>query len=110
MQGTDGTIFFASSEDLPIGIAALFLSHDQARIGELMQVWVSPDYRGSRVARDLMDAVFAWAQESDNQTVITGVTRVNARALTFYIKYGFSIMDQPAQTDSERIYFMKVVR
>ena len=53
---------------------------------------------------------FAWAQESDYQTVIAGVTRVNARALTFYIKYGFSIMDQPAQTDSERIYFMKVVR
>jgi ribosomal protein S18 acetylase RimI-like enzyme len=110
MQETDGAIFFASSEDLPIGIAALFRSHDQAGIGELMQVWVSPDYRGSRVARDLMDAVFAWAQASDYQTVMAGVTRVNARAITFYIKYGFSIMDQPAQTDSESIYFMKVVR
>jgi ribosomal protein S18 acetylase RimI-like enzyme len=110
MRGTDGATFFAFSQDLPIGMAALFRSQDQDSTGELMQVWVHPDYRGTRVAWDLMDAVFAWAKESDYQTIIAGVTNVNARALTFYNKYGFSIMDKSAKTDSGSIYLMKAVR
>jgi hypothetical protein len=38
VEGNDGTTFFAFSDELPIGIAALFRIKGQADVGELMQV------------------------------------------------------------------------
>ncbi len=110
MQGSDGAIFFAFSNDLPIGIAAIYRIKDQTETGELMQVWVSSDYRGTNVAWDLMDAIFKWAEENSIRKVIAGVTKVNARALKFYIKYGFSVMDEYARSDSDSVYLGKEFR
>ncbi len=56
-QGNDQATFIAFSEDAPIGIAALFRPVGQAEVGEVLQVWVAPEYRGTRVAWDLMDVV-----------------------------------------------------
>jgi len=109
-QGTDGATFFAFSNELPIGIAALFRVKSQTDLGELMQVWVSPDYRGTNVAWDLMNVIFKWAEENNFRRIIAGVTKVNSRALSFYIKYGFSIMDESAQHDPNSVYLEKEVK
>lgn len=109
-NGTDGATFFAFSDELPIGIAALFRIKGQSDIGELMQVWVSPDFRGSNVAWDLMNVIFNWAEENSFRKIIAGVTNVNARALRFYVKYGFSKMDESAQHDSNSVYLEKKVQ
>ena len=74
-----------------------------------MQVWVSPDSRGTNVVWDLMDAIFRWAEENNFRRIIAGVTNVNARALKFYTKYGFFIMDESAQHDSDSVYLVKEV-
>ena len=105
-QGTDRATFIAFSDDVPMGMAALFRIKGQAEIGELMQVWVAPEYRGTSAAWDLMDAIFKWAGENYFRKVIAGVTKVNARALTFYIKYGFSMMEET----SEGVYLVKAVK
>ena len=109
VKGTDGATFFAFSQELPIGIAALFRIKGQTDVGELMQVWVSPDYRGTNVAGDLMNAIFKWAEENNFRRIIAGVTNANARALKFYTRYGFSIMDESAQRDSDSVYLVKEV-
>ena len=75
-----------------------------------MQVWVNSDYRGTSVAWDLMDAIFKWAGENSYRRIIAGVTSVNARALKFYTRYGFSIMDESAQSDSDSVYLVKEVK
>ena len=90
----DRATFLAFSDDVPVGIAALYRLEDQVEIGELLQVWVRPEYRGTIVARDLMDAIFEWAGENDIRRVLAGVTKMNARALKFYAKYGFSVMEE----------------
>jgi RimJ/RimL family protein N-acetyltransferase len=108
-QGNDGATFLVFSDDNPIGIAAIVRSQAQNDIGELMQVWVSPDHRGSRAAWDLMDAVFFWAKEHGFRRIIAGVTSVNARAITFYTRYGFSRMAVPAQSDSDSLYLIKEI-
>jgi ribosomal protein S18 acetylase RimI-like enzyme len=108
-QGTDGATFFAFSGELPIGMAALFRSKNQTELGELMQVWVRPDYRGTNVAWELMDAIFNWAEENNFRRIIAGVTKVNSRALKFYTKYGFSIMDKSAQRDPDSVFLEKEV-
>jgi ribosomal protein S18 acetylase RimI-like enzyme len=108
-QGKDGATFLAFSDELPIGIAALFRIKEQPDIGELMQVWVHPDYRATNVAWELMNALCAWAKENDFRRIIAGVTHVNTRALQFYIKYGFSKMDESAQHDPNSVYLEKEV-
>lgn len=109
-KGNDGATFFAFSDELPIGIAALFRIKDQTDVGELMQVWVSPDYRGTNVAWDLMNAMFKWAEENGFRRIIAGVTNVNTRALKFYTKYGFFKIDEPTQHDPNSVYLEKVVK
>lgn len=75
-----------------------------------MQVWVAAEYRGTSTAWDLMDAVFKWAGENNFRTIIAGVTKVNARARKFYIKYGFSVMDEISPSDSEGVHLVKEVK
>ena len=95
-QGADRATFIAFSDEVPIGMAALYRREEQAQAGELLQVWVSADYRGTTVAWDLMDSIFQWASENDFRKIIAGVTKENTRALKFYVKYGFSMMEETA--------------
>ena len=104
-RGSDRATFIAFSDDLPIGMAALYRREDKAEEGELLQVWVSADYRGTRLAWDLMDACFQWAGENKFRVIIAGMTKGNARALKFYIKYGFSMMEET----STGVYVVKEV-
>jgi RimJ/RimL family protein N-acetyltransferase len=104
-QGTDRATFIAFSDDIPIGMTALYRSEDNVDVGELLQVWVSPEHRGTRLAWDLIDAIFEWARENSFRKIIAGVTKGNGRALKFYIKYGFSIMEET----STGVYLVKEV-
>jgi RimJ/RimL family protein N-acetyltransferase len=108
-HGTDGATFIAFSNDIPIGMATLSRINGQADVGELMQVWIAPEYRGTRAIWDLMDTVFGWASENNFRRIIAGVTKVNSSALKFYIKYGFSILDESSANDSEGVYLRKEV-
>ena len=108
-HGSEGATFFAFSDNIPVGMAALFRIVDQADAGELMQVWVAPEHRGTSVAWDLMDAIFKWAGENRFHRIIAGVTKVNARALQFYIKYGFSVMDESLPRAANGVYLVKEV-
>jgi ribosomal protein S18 acetylase RimI-like enzyme len=104
--GAGRATFIAFSNDMPIGMTALYRDNDNIDVGELLQVWVSPEYRGTTVAKDLMDTIIEWAEENNFRKVIAGVTKANARALKFYIKYGFSILRET----SEGVYLVKEVK
>ena len=108
-QGTDRATFIAFSDDVPIGMTALYRREDTVDTGELLQVWVSPEHRGTNVAWDLMDAIFKWARENNFRRILAGVTKVNSRAIKFYIKYGFSNLDEPPSNASEGVYLLKEV-
>ena len=88
-QGKDRATFLVFSNQEPIGIAALYRLEGKSDTGELLQVWISPDHRGSNAARALLDAIFAWAGENDFHSIQAVVAASNLRALTFYAKYGF---------------------
>ena len=108
-QGSHRATFIAFSEGLPIGIAALYRLEDQADAGEVLQVWVAPEFRETGVAWDLMDLVFKWAGENNFRRIIAGVTKVNPRALKFYSKYGFSVMDEPVSNLPDCLSLVKEV-
>ena len=109
-QGRDRATFIAFSEDIPIGMVALYRREDKVDVGELLQVWVSRKHRGTSVATDLTDVIFRWAGENNFRTIIAGVTKGNARALQFYKKYGFAILDEFSANDSDGVYLVKDVQ
>ena len=108
-QGPDRATFIVFSDDLPVGMAALYRDEAEVDAGELLQVWVSPEYRGTRVIWDLMDEIFKWASENGFHKVIAGVTKGNARALRFYINYGFSMTNELTTNDGG-LYLVKEVK
>jgi len=104
-QGIDKAIFFALVEDGPIALTALVRKEEHPDTGEIFQVWVAPEHRGSNLARDLMDAVFKWAGENHFRKVIATVTRGNDRAIKFYLRYGFILA-----IDSDDVVLEKEVK
>lgn len=88
-KGSNRATFIAFAGICPVGIAALYRRSDQSDTGELLQVWVAPGYRHTGVAWSLMDAVFQWAAVNGFRRVLATVAKGNARALAFYLKYGF---------------------
>jgi RimJ/RimL family protein N-acetyltransferase len=92
-EGSDRATFIAFSGGSPIGIAALYRDRQNMDAGEVLQVWVAPEYRSKGVGLDLMDAVFQWAGENGFRKIIATITKGNTRALRFYEKYGFNLAD-----------------
>ena len=88
-QGSNRCTFIAFSDDSPIGIAALYRTEEESDMGELLQMWVSPEHRGMGVACNLMDAIFQWASANGFRTAVTTIGKGNVRAQKFYQKYGF---------------------
>ena len=95
-QGSDRATFIVLDGDEAVGLAALYRAEGQADVGELLQVWISPQYRGGSAARDLMDTVTDWAVGNGYRKIIAGVRPENTRAIRFYLKYGFTPLD-PAE-------------
>jgi RimJ/RimL family protein N-acetyltransferase len=90
-QGPDRATFIVFSEDAPIGLAAIYRSPINTESGEVIQVWISPEYRGKQVSRELLDKIFIWANENRLQNIEAKIIQGNERALRFYKKYGFTI-------------------
>jgi len=87
--GSNKITFITFDDDLPIGIAALYRDEKKFEQGEILQVWIAPEYRGSEVAFELMNTIFQWAKENEFKQIKAIVTEKNDRALKFYLKYGF---------------------
>jgi ribosomal protein S18 acetylase RimI-like enzyme len=88
--GTDRCTFLAFADESPVGIAAIYRDKAKKEEGEILQVWVAPDFRGSGVARELLDTALRWCAENGIRRVWATITRGNDRALKFYRKYGFA--------------------
>ena len=91
--GNDRATFLVLMDDVPVGMAALYRDAEGASAGELIQMWISPAHRGSTMAAELLEHVFAWAAGCGIQTIRAEVTEGNTRALRFYERRGFRKMD-----------------
>lgn len=108
-SGRDRATFIVLGNQ-PIGLAALYRDQCFPDEGELIQVWVSPANRGSRIATDLMDAIFDWASCHEFGSIRAEVTHHNLRALRFYEKYGFVRSDLNAEPGESSCILTKWVK
>lgn len=61
----------------------------------VMQMWVTPDHRGSGAFDELMDAVIARARATGVEVMALAVYRDNVRAAAAYRRRGFSLIPRP---------------
>jgi GNAT superfamily N-acetyltransferase len=90
-EGKDRATFFAFSEDELVGLAALYRDPDRADTGEILQVWIAPEQRGTGLAVTLLDEVLDWGRQNGFNRFLANVTQKNDHALRFYLRYGFRL-------------------
>jgi len=88
-EGTLRATFIAFRENEPIAISAIYKNEGKEDEAEVLQVWITPEFRGRGLAKKMMDSVFGWAEENGYTHVTAEVTQINQRALSFYLNYGF---------------------
>lgn len=88
-----GTEFWLAFEgERPVGMIGAGVSN--ASRYNLIGMWVEPAARGSGVATQLVEAVKSRAVEQRHHRVFLDVSPDNTRASTFYLKQGFSFIDE----------------
>ena len=88
-----GTAFWlAFEQDRPVGMIGAAVS--SAQRFNLIGMWVEPAARGSGVATQLVETVKARATSQGFDRVFLDVSPDNARASNFYLKQGFTFMDE----------------
>jgi ribosomal protein S18 acetylase RimI-like enzyme len=90
-QGADRATFLFFSEKTPLGIAAIYRLAHPTDTGEVIQVWVDPDYRGKGLAKDLIEFIIQWANENGFHKILVTIRKENPGALAFYRKCGFQV-------------------
>jgi ribosomal protein S18 acetylase RimI-like enzyme len=100
-EGMDRFTFFAFIDDEPAGLAALYRDADGSPQGEIIQVWVSPAFRGTGLAGELVGVIVDCAQSHGFDEIRAEVMESNRRALRFYQKLGFKTGDS-SSTHSDR--------
>jgi ribosomal protein S18 acetylase RimI-like enzyme len=89
----NGTQFWlAIEDDKPVGMIGAAVS--QANRYNLIGMWVEPAARGSSVANQLVDAVKSRAMSRGYDRVFLDVSPDNARAANFYLRQGFTFMEE----------------
>lgn len=103
-EGCDRATFFAALDDEVVGLIGGYRDGPSSATVELVSMWVAPHVRNRGVGAALVDAVTAWAIETDATTVSLWVTRGNTPAETLYISKGFVTTGevQPLPSDSSR--------
>jgi RimJ/RimL family protein N-acetyltransferase len=105
--GEDRAIFIAHFDGATAGLAALYRSPDEPDHGELIQMWVAPDFRGKHLAVALVETAVEWARRSRFKAIKASVTNGNARAASLYKKCGF-IPSGPGPSAPEQEFELKL--
>jgi GNAT superfamily N-acetyltransferase len=90
-------------------MAAIYRNAGDEEAGETVQVWVSPEFRGTGVARNPINALFRWCGENGIRKILTSVTRGNKRALKFYEKMGFELPAASSCGEPESLVLVKTL-
>lgn len=108
-EGSARFTFLAFVDDKPAGLAALYRDADGVNQGEIIQVWISPAFRSSGLASELIDFIFQCAKHNGFDKIRAEVMVSNKRAIRFYEKSGFKIDGSPSVHSDSSIVLAKEV-
>ncbi len=93
-RGHDRATLIAIANEEPVGMAALYRDSQDQSLGELIQVWVDPAYRGGDSAKKLITEILIWAKRNNFMQVTAWVVKENQRMLRFLEKCGFELTNE----------------
>jgi RimJ/RimL family protein N-acetyltransferase len=99
-RGADRAIFLAI-DDGAVGLAALYRNERFDHTTELIQMWISPEWRSRGLSQELLSSALSWAWTNGYRTIRAEVMPDNLRALRFYEKFGFRRAAGEAASNSE---------
>ena len=82
-RSDDQALFLALEDGGVVGLAGVYRSPDEPGTGELCQVWVAPEHRGSGLSQVLVESVLAWAADQGFDGVLATIRGGNERAVRF---------------------------
>lgn len=88
--GSDRATFFAQLGDEILGLVGGYRETPTSTTVELISMWVAPQARGQGVGALLVDAMIAWAVETNAEALALWVTRGNTPAERLYTTCGFT--------------------
>jgi ribosomal protein S18 acetylase RimI-like enzyme len=99
--GRRSAIYLAIVDQSVVGIVGGYRPDPAGSSIELVSMWVLPAQRRAGIAAKLVDAVVAWASETNATSVELWVTRGNDSAVRLYEAAGFRHTDeyQPLPSD-----------
>jgi ribosomal protein S18 acetylase RimI-like enzyme len=88
-----GVICVASTEEGLVGMTGLGRGHwpKTRHSGVIWGVYVSPEWRGLKVAEGLLNECAAWAKAQGMLVLKLGVVTTNTPAIRFYARCGFTV-------------------
>jgi len=104
-EGSNRATFFAQLDGEVVGLVGGYRDEPSSPIVELVSMWVAPHVRHRGVGAALVDAVTAWAVETNATSISLWVTRGNTAAETLYYSNCFVMtgeVQQPLPSDSSR--------
>jgi GNAT superfamily N-acetyltransferase len=106
-EGLQSADFFAESGSGVVGLVGAYRATDVPATVELVSMWVEPSRRAEGVGARLVEAVFAWARDTQADRVALRVTRGNEPAIALYSKTGFvptvDVQQHPSQPCHEEL-------
>jgi GNAT superfamily N-acetyltransferase len=106
-DGLQSADFFAEAGSGVVGLVGAYRATDVPATVELVSMWVEPSRRAEGVGARLVEAVFAWARDTQADRVALRVTRGNEPAIALYSKTGFvptvDVHQHPSQPCHEEL-------
>jgi ribosomal protein S18 acetylase RimI-like enzyme len=89
-NGEKSIVYLALDDGSPCGMAGSYLNEHDATRALLVSMWTAPTHRQRGVGRRLVDVLLSWAGSRQAHTMLLMVTSVNASAILFYERLGFT--------------------
>ena len=113
-RGSSRATFFAQLDDDLVGLVGGYLGETSSQIVELVSMWVAPHVRGRGIGVLLVDAVAAWAIETNATSIALWVTRGNTPAERLYGSKGFiatgEVQPLPSDSSQDEVRMMLLLR
>lgn len=83
----------AKENDICLGFASFEHHHKNGNTTKIHKIYILPETQGKGIGKLLIDTIAQFAKENNTNSLLLNVNRFN-KALTFYQKQGFEIIEE----------------
>lgn len=83
----------AKEADIVLGFASFEHNHQNKQLTKIHKIYILPETQGKGIGKLLIDSIAEFAKENHFTSLLLNVNRFN-KALTFYQKLGFEIIEE----------------